>query len=95
MRHSDIRMTTQTYLDEQLLPLQESITGLPRLFDAGSGSHMGSQNSVSDGHSSSCADTEAADLEAPNHSMNTGESLEMAGCGSEGQMERVKGIEPS
>jgi len=95
MRHSDIRMTTQTYLDEHLLPLQEAVNGLPGLFDVNEGSRGESQISGANGHGAANRDLDH-DLKNRDQTIeNTGESLALAGTVTERPMERVEGIEPS
>ena len=53
MRHSDIRLTTRTYLDESGLPLVEALRTLPTL-SAGKVSRIGSHISDSDRRDLAC-----------------------------------------
>lgn len=94
MRHSDIRLTTQTYLDEQMLPLQESISGLPGLRDTKQGSHIGSQISVSSGHLEANIVSQRELLNRVNDPTKSGESRELAGGVSGSQMVGDEGLEP-
>ncbi len=53
MRHSDVKLTSNQYLDPALVSLSKSIAGLPGLLEDGLGSHIGSHFSGPEGLSPS------------------------------------------
>lgn len=95
MRHSDIRMTTQTYLDEHLLPLRESVAKLPRLSDLGPGSRIESQISVANGHLASRSVAEKEEIESRKNIGTKDDCHVLSSCDTSKHLERVEGIEPS
>ena len=92
MRHDDIKLTAQVYTAEAQLPIYEAIKGLPRLLD-----HRQIRAQISGAAGQNVAQAGAASerMEPAETLVNGGLCRTLAQRGTVGQMERVKGFEPS
>jgi integrase len=95
MRHSDLKLTTGVYTDQNLLPLREAVEALPWLGEGQECAQIGAQISVRNGRFVSQADAKEASGKSPKPALNKRLSRALSHCDAGGQMVRAAGFEPA